>query len=101
MGFFSNLVGKSAGVFSRVIGGIKKALPVVAGVLGKVGDFTGIPLVKTIANVANTANSLINKAESGDYQGAIDDAKAGAGQVRETVEEIKKIMPKHRKLKVK
>ena len=101
MGFFSNLVGKSAGVLGRVIGGIKKALPAVAGVLGKVGDFTGIPLVKTIANVVNTANSLINKAESGDYQGAIDDAKAGAGQVRETVEEIKKIMPKRRKLKVK
>ena len=101
MGFFSNLVGKSAGVFGRVIGGTKKALPAVAGVLGKVGDFTGIPLVKTIANVVNTANSLINKAESGDYQGAIDDAKAGAGQVRETVEEIKKIMPKRRKLKVK
>lgn len=101
MGFFSNLVGKSAGVFSRVVSGIKKALPVVAGVLGKVGDFTGIPLVKTIANVANTANSLINKAESGDYQGAIDDAKAGAGQVRETIEEVKKIMPKHRKIKVK
>lgn len=101
MGFFSNLVGKSAGVFSRVIGGIKKALPEVAGVLGKVGDFTGIPLVKTIANVVNTANSLINKAESGDYQGAIDDARAGAGQVRETIEEVKKIMPKRRKLKVK
>ena len=101
MGFFSNLVGKSAGVFGRVIGGIKKALPVVAGVLGKVGGFSGVPLVKTIAKVVNTANSLINKAESGDYQGAIDDAKAGAGQVRETVEEIKKIMPKRRKLKVK
>ncbi len=101
MGFFSNLIGKSKGVFGRVIGGIKKALPEVAGVLGKVGDFTGIPLVKTIANVVNTANSLINKAESGDYQGAIDDAKAGAGQVRETIEEVKKIMPKRRKLKVK
>lgn len=101
MGHFSNLIGNAKGVFSRVIGGIKKALPVVAGVLGKVGDFTGIPLVKTIANVANTANSLINKAESGNYQGAIDDAKAGLGQVRQTVEEVKKIMPKHRKIKVK
>lgn len=101
MGFFKNSIGKAAGVFGRVIGGIKKALPVVAGVLGKVGDFTGIPLVKTIANVANTANSLINKAEGGDYQGAIDDAKAGLGQVRQTVEEVKKIMPKHRKIKVK
>lgn len=101
MGFFSNLIGKAKGVFGRVVGGIKKALPVVAGVLGKVGDFTGIPLVKTIANVANTANSLINKAESGDYQGAIDDAKAGFGQVRDTIEEVKKIMPKRGKLKVK
>ena len=101
MGFFSNLVGKAKGVFGRVVSGVKNALPTVAGVLGKVGDFTGIPLVKTIANVANVANSLINKAESGDYHGAIDDAKAGAGQVREAVEEIKKIMPKRKKLKVK
>ena len=88
MGFFKNSIGKAAGVFGRVVGGIKKALPVIAGVLGKVGDFTGIPLVKTIANVANTANSLINKAE-------------GLGQVRQTVDEVKKIMPKHRKIKVK
>lgn len=101
MGFLSNLIGKAKGVFGRVVSGIKKALPTVAGVLGKVGEFTGVPLIKTIANVANTANKLINKVESGDINGAIDEGKKGFEEVKETVSEVKKILPKRKKLKMK
>ena len=48
MGFFSNLIGKAKGVFGRVVGGIKTALPAVAGVLGT----SYIGAIKTLAYTA-------------------------------------------------
>ena len=87
MGKLKNFVNKAKGVFGRVANGIAKYAPKVGGVFDRVGDYTGIPLLKWIGKAANTVGGIAGGIAGGLKNNNIGDAVKGA------VDKVKSIGP--------
>lgn len=75
MGFLTNLANKAKGVFGRVVNGVAKYAPKVGGVLNRLGDMTGIPLMNWLGKAANVAGGVAGMFKNKDYGGAVNKIK--------------------------
>ena len=78
MGTFKNFISKAKGVFGRVVDGVAKYAPKIGGVLNRVGDMTGIPLLGWAGKIANGVGGIAGAFKNKDYNTAI-------GKVKDTI----------------
>lgn len=105
MGRLRSFIGKAKGVMGRVLNGVAKYAPKVGGVMGKIGQYTGIPIFNWISNIAKGAGGVANAIKNKDYSTATDtikhtigDASKNKTTIRDNIDKAKdfvrgKILP--------